>query len=329
MGSTAKAEPLVVRAGATRSRTYEYLGPGVSGSCLIDAKQTGGVFSVFEIDTKPGAFVPPHTHTSEAETLYILEGCFEIQRGDQLIEMAAGMALHSPRRVVHGFRCVGNQAGRGLLITTPGGIENFFGELSAAAGESPVPGDIPFDRLEALMLKYGICSGARPADLTEYGYLAPSRFVGMGNHRGHILASADDTSGALILTNYEVDPHGGPHPHLHSREDEAFYILEGHFDIMLGDQMTEAGPGDFIFAPRGAAHWWSNCGDVPAYALVLIAPAHNFEEFTLRMEKLVARISEDTSPDNPDTTVRDEIRSLYQRHFIELVDLTEPSAVIK
>jgi quercetin dioxygenase-like cupin family protein len=329
MASMAKAEPVVVRAGDTRSRTYGYLGPGVSGACLISAAQTGGVFSVFEIDAEPGACVPPHVHTSEEETLYILDGCFEIQRGDHVIEMAAGMALHGPRGVVHGFRCVGARTGRGLLITTPGGIENFFAELSDAAGEPPIPGDVSFDRLGALMLRYGIEPGTEPADVTEYGHLAPSRFVGMGNHRGHILASADETSGALILTNYEVDPQGGPHPHLHAGEDEAFYILEGHFKVMLGDRMTEAGPGDFIFAPRGAAHWWSNAGDDPAYALVLIAPAYNFQEFALRMEKLVSRIPDDASPDNPDTAIRDEIRSLYHRHFIELVDPDEPAAVLK
>ncbi len=318
--------PLMVRACEPRSRTYPFLGAGLSGCCLIGADETGGVFSVFEIAAETGAGIAPHVHTLEEETLYILDGNFEIQRGDHIIEMAAGMALHGPRGVVHSFRCVGEQPGRALIITTPGGIENYFAELNDDEKARMDFCETSFEHRETLLSKYGMRSGPEPENPDEYGHLAPSRFVGLGNHRGHFLASGDDTQGALILSNLEVDPQGGPQPHLHRREDEAFYILEGTFRIRLGDEITEAGPGDFVFAPRGAVHCWSNVGEAPAYALVLIAPADNYQDFTLAMEKLVGQIAEDTPPDAIDPALRGEIVRLHQRHAIELV---ESAAIIK
>jgi quercetin dioxygenase-like cupin family protein len=85
-------------------------------------------------------------------------------------------------------------------------------------------------------------------------------------------ATANTTGGALTAIECEAAPGGGPPPHIHDNEDEAFYVLEGEFEILLGDELVQAGPGDFAFVPRGTVHRFANIGDAPGRILILFTP---------------------------------------------------------
>ena len=61
-----------------------------------------------------------------------------------------------------------------------------------------------------------------------------------------ILASGEQTGGAYALSEARVLPGGGPPPHIHHREDEAFFLLEGEITFLLGDKKVIAKPGTFI-----------------------------------------------------------------------------------
>lgn len=91
-------------------------------------------------------------------------------------------------------------------------------------------------------------------------------------------ATAETTHGALTLIECDAAPGGGPPPHVHEREDEAFYVLDGAFEIQLGDEVMRAGPGDFAFVPRGMVHRFANVGDAPARILIAFTPG-GIEEF--------------------------------------------------
>jgi mannose-6-phosphate isomerase-like protein (cupin superfamily) len=68
-----------------------------------------------------------------------------------------------------------------------------------------------------------------------------------------IKATAADTGGQLTLV--EVTENEGEAPlHVHHREDEAFWILDGEVEFRIGDTTVEAGPGSFVFGPRGVPH---------------------------------------------------------------------------
>lgn len=69
-----------------------------------------------------------------------------------------------------------------------------------------------------------------------------------------VLASGDQTGGAYALSEARVFPGGGPPPHLHRREDEAFFVLEGTITFTLNGQKVAAGPGTFLQAPRNIPH---------------------------------------------------------------------------
>lgn len=82
-------------------------------------------------------------------------------------------------------------------------------------------------------------------------------------------AAAKDTGGAYALWEIATPAAaGGPPPHIHESEDEAFYVLEGEMTFQIGERTVNAAAGTFAFAPRGIAHKFSNPGTKPAKALV-------------------------------------------------------------
>jgi mannose-6-phosphate isomerase-like protein (cupin superfamily) len=83
-------------------------------------------------------------------------------------------------------------------------------------------------------------------------------------------ASGPSTGGALTL--FESDTDGGAPRHVHSREDECFYVLEGVVTVECGDETFEAGPRSFVLMPRGNPHAWDVVGD-RATVLIITVPA--------------------------------------------------------
>jgi len=86
-------------------------------------------------------------------------------------------------------------------------------------------------------------------------------------------ASGEDTGGAYSLADSMVPPQGGPPPHIHHREDEAFWVLEGELEVSVGENRFRAGTGSFVHLPRGVLHSYQNVGTAPARFLTLMVPA--------------------------------------------------------
>ena len=85
-------------------------------------------------------------------------------------------------------------------------------------------------------------------------------------------ATGERTGGSLVLIENLTAPGGGPPPHVHTREDEFFYVLDGTFEIRIGDQLHEVGPGGFAFVPRGTVHNFRNTAETPSRILVGFTP---------------------------------------------------------
>ena len=86
-------------------------------------------------------------------------------------------------------------------------------------------------------------------------------------------ASGEDTGGAYSLTDSMVPPQGDPSPHIHHREDEAFRVLEGELEVLVGENKFKAGAGSFVHLPKGVLHSYQNVGTGPARLLTLMVPA--------------------------------------------------------
>ena len=68
------------------------------------------------------------------------------------------------------------------------------------------------------------------------------------------LAETPDTNGAFSLFEAILVPGTEPPPHVHSREDELFYVLEGEFDVYVGEEVFNGKTGECIFLPRFKPH---------------------------------------------------------------------------
>ena len=91
------------------------------------------------------------------------------------------------------------------------------------------------------------------------------------------LATGEDTNGKYALWEAIVPPGGGPPPHVHSREEEGFYILEGEITGWIGDQSIHGTTGTLIFAPRGVPHSFEIHSN-QVRMLILLTPA-GLEEY--------------------------------------------------
>src|SRR5918999_4882840 len=85
-------------------------------------------------------------------------------------------------------------------------------------------------------------------------------------------ATSERTGGSLMLLENLTAPGGGPPPHVHTREDEFFYVIDGSFEIRIGDEVHAVGPGGFAYVPRGTVHNFRNTAASPSRILVGFTP---------------------------------------------------------
>jgi len=87
------------------------------------------------------------------------------------------------------------------------------------------------------------------------------------------LATGEDTNGKYALWEALVPPGGGPPPHVHSREEEGFYLLDGEITFTVNGEKIVAKAGMFANMPVGTPHSFKNESRKPAKMLISVAPA--------------------------------------------------------
>ena len=99
------------------------------------------------------------------------------------------------------------------------------------------------------------------------------RTIGVVGDVYRFLATGEETDGKYALWEAIVPPGGGPPPHIHSREEEGFYLLEGEITVRLGDDRILLRAGMFANLPVGSLHSFKNESDRSAKMLISVAPA--------------------------------------------------------
>jgi mannose-6-phosphate isomerase-like protein (cupin superfamily) len=99
---------------------------------------------------------------------------------------------------------------------------------------------------------------------------------GVAGFDASVKASRSSTGGNLTVI--ESRTRGGAPWHVHSREDEYFYVIEGKIIVHCGDENYSAGSGSFVFLPRGIPHAWDVGAEGVATLLMMTVPAM-LEEF--------------------------------------------------
>jgi len=95
---------------------------------------------------------------------------------------------------------------------------------------------------------------------------------------GCVCLSGADTGGAYCLLDIGLAPGMAVPRHMHTREDEAYYVLSGELEVVVGDEVFILRAGDTLIAPRDIPHQLRNSGDVENHYLIMFSPS-GFEGF--------------------------------------------------
>jgi quercetin dioxygenase-like cupin family protein len=125
-----------------------------------------------------------------------------------------------------------------------------------------------------------------------------------------IVTTTSDTNGALGVI--EVEGPGGAVPplHVHHREDEAFYVLEGAYSVFIGDDVITASPGTWVWGPRAVPHGYQVHSERGRH-LSLVTPG-GFEAF---FEEVAEIATPDADPRNEMSRLA-EVAARYGVEFL-------------
>lgn len=102
-----------------------------------------------------------------------------------------------------------------------------------------------------------------------------------------LMLESAQTGGAFSLVDHAIAPRALAAPmHVHEREDEYSYVLEGEVGFQVGDEVVTGRPGDLVLKPRGIWHAFWNAGDAPARVLEVISPG-GFEGYFAGLASLL------------------------------------------
>jgi mannose-6-phosphate isomerase-like protein (cupin superfamily) len=130
---------------------------------------------------------------------------------------------------------------------------------------------------------------------------------------GNVIGSGDD---AFVIAEWR-DPGGSTGPprliaplHVHHRDDEAWYVIEGALRVQVGSEQIEARAGSAVFAPRGTPHtYWNPDPGAVRYLLVM----------TSKIFRLIQEIHamQDRTPA--------ALRATFAKYDSELIETSDPS----
>ncbi|MHB8644252.1 MAG: quercetin 2,3-dioxygenase [Thermomicrobiales bacterium] len=129
-----------------------------------------------------------------------------------------------------------------------------------------------------------------------------------------VKATGATTRGAFGLIEQELSPGFATPLHVHHGEDEPFYILEGEITFRCGERTMVAGPGAFVFLPKGIVHGFTVTSETPARLLQFNFPAGIEHFFVEAGEPAPAR----TLPP-PGPPKLDKVLALAERYRFEIV----------
>ena len=128
-----------------------------------------------------------------------------------------------------------------------------------------------------------------------------------------VKASAADTGGRYTLLEMTAPPGLQTPLHVHYREDEGFYVLDGTVTILVGEETVELGPGQHAFGPRDIPHRFT-VGPEGAHMIWVLTPG-GFEDFV--EEASVPAQALTTAP--PEILPPADIAEIVLRHGMELL----------
>jgi mannose-6-phosphate isomerase-like protein (cupin superfamily) len=130
-----------------------------------------------------------------------------------------------------------------------------------------------------------------------------------------VKATGKQTDGHYALVEV-LDPEGPQPLHVHHREDEGFWILEGEVTFEVGEQTIKASPGSFVFGPKDVPHRYT-VESGPARMLFVISPA-GFEDLIYATSEPAKELNLPPEPEGPpDEAEMEQLHALCSRYGVE------------
>lgn len=127
-----------------------------------------------------------------------------------------------------------------------------------------------------------------------------------GVHPNDNKVSSKDTGNALSIFEYTGFDKIGPPLHLHFEQEEIFYVVEGEYRFVVGDETFNSKVGDTIFLPRNIPHTWLQLTD-SGKLIYFLQPAGKMEAFFQIMNALKKPPTEE------------EIQKIHMQHGMKVV----------
>jgi quercetin dioxygenase-like cupin family protein len=125
-----------------------------------------------------------------------------------------------------------------------------------------------------------------------------------------IKASGESTAGRVAVIEH-LSPRGSGSPlHVHHREDEWFYVMEGDLTLWVGGQVIDAAAGSFVYGPRDVPHTYTVSSDTARF-LVVTQPA-GFDNFIRSFARpATERVIPPTATESTDVEAMTRVAARY------------------
>ncbi|MEM9941236.1 MAG: cupin domain-containing protein, partial [Planctomycetota bacterium] len=264
---------------------------------LATKAETDGQYSASVGLAKQGGKAPPHSHEFD-EGFYVLNGEIEFFAGNQSVVLGQGDFINISAGITHYPRILSESA-ETLVIAAPTGFDQFQFEAGQHLSEktsqpTKTTAEVMSD-IQRIAPKYGIDVNPPEASLNVEPRIHVTRssegeIVDAVGDRYRFLAEGDHTDGTYAIWHATISPGGGPPPHVHTQEDEAFFVLNGELIFEADGKSFVGKQGTFVNLPKGSRHRFSNSSGTPAEVLILVAPS-GLEKMFRRTGTLIEDVS--------------------------------------
>jgi mannose-6-phosphate isomerase-like protein (cupin superfamily) len=254
MGMELDVQPLLLEPGEGETTTNR---PERTIRILCDFQQL--IVSWFRYE--PGEKGPdPHVHREHSDAFYVLGGEVDFGLGPEVTRITGGPGtfVAAPPNVVHTFKNSSDATATFLNIHAP---SMGFGDVLRGGGHENFDQFDPPD------------DGGRSFDDAVFTPGGEGERVGHETTSHLLKGELSDLSVFEMTFEPEFE---GVDPHIHDDLVDAFLVLEGEVDFVVGDEVRRADAGMFLAAPLGARHGFSNPGPGPLRVLNIHAPDRGF-----------------------------------------------------
>jgi quercetin dioxygenase-like cupin family protein len=236
---------------------------GVAGTTYklkVASFQSGGAFTVMEVSFGPTSRAPSKGPLDHSEGYYVLSGDVTFTADGQTLPARKGSFVYLPEGSSYKVKVGSSGQAKVLLIAVPGGLDTELGFQAPGGPASAPPQETGSAQLKPYVLQ---------PDEGEVISFRGAKYV--------LKAGRKDTASEFSLMQIDMPKGAAPPPHIHHREIESFYLLDGQMTFASGGQSLPAIGGSLAFLPLGLPH--SYTVDTGTAHLLLLAVPSGLEDF--------------------------------------------------